>query len=115
MKGLGIQRVRRMNLEAHDQMMACASEVRNGIAWLSDDDYARIIGKLNESQLDADECAIVAEIDKSPEGLGDSLAALFAKIGADKAAKLFEKITGASCRCEQRRAWMNKWWPYKAA
>lgn len=63
--------------------------------------------------LDADELAIVNEIDKAPEGLGDTLKSLFAKIGADKAAKLFEKITGHSCNCEQRRKWLNRWWPYK--
>ncbi|MBC8106230.1 MAG: hypothetical protein H7Z14_06535 [Anaerolineae bacterium] len=61
---------------------------------------------------DEDESEIVDAIDGSPDGLGDSLASALEKIGADKAAKLFEKITGASCGCDQRRAWLNKFWPY---
>lgn len=62
---------------------------------------------------DSDETAIVKAIDESPEGLGDTLKNLFEKIGADKAAKLYEKLTGKSCGCEKRRAWLNKFWPYK--
>lgn len=65
-----------------------------------------------EEKLDADEVAIILEIDKQqPGGLGDTLKNLFEKIGVDKAAKLYEKITGSRCACEKRRKWLNenKW------
>lgn len=63
--------------------------------------------------LDDDERAIYNEIGKQPEGLGDTLKGLFEKIGADKAAALYTKLTGKACGCEGRRKWLNKWWPYK--
>ncbi len=55
---------------------------------------------------------ITALVYKQPEGAGDSLKALLDKFGADRAAKLFEQLTGVSCGCESRRAWLNKFWPY---
>ena len=64
-----------------------------------------------------EERGIVREFDAlvkaQPVGLGDSVAALAARLGADKAAILFEKLTGISCGCPGRQAWLNKLWPYR--
>jgi hypothetical protein len=57
---------------------------------------------------------ILREIDKRPEGLGDTIKAMIDAMGADKAAALFRQLMGMkNCKCEERRAWLNKWWPYK--
>ena len=60
-----------------------------------------------------DEAWLILEIDKQPEGLGDSIASLIHKIGANRAEQFYEKLTGLECGCSARCAWLNKWWPYR--
>lgn len=60
-----------------------------------------------------EERAILAAIDRQPEGLGDTLKALLEQLGAERAARLYAWITGRSCGCEARRRWLNRWWPYQ--
>lgn len=60
--------------------------------------------------LDDDEREIYQALGSKPtEELGDKLEKLFAKIGADRAAKLFEQITGRPCGCEGRKKKLNAW------
>jgi hypothetical protein len=56
----------------------------------------------------SDEDQIMAAIDR---GLGDEMEGLLHKIGADKAAALWERITGHSCGCDGRKALLNRLWP----
>lgn len=41
--------------------------------------------------------------------LGDRLAAGLQKIGADRVAKAYERLTGRPCGCEERTAAINVW------
>jgi hypothetical protein len=41
------------------------------------------------------------------KGLGDAIADLAHLTGLDRVAKAYEKITGKSCGCEQRRQTLN--------
>jgi hypothetical protein len=56
----------------------------------------------------SDEAQLLSAIDR---GLGDEVEALLHKIGADKAAQIWESITGRSCGCDNRKAWLNRHWP----
>jgi hypothetical protein len=40
---------------------------------------------------------------------GDVVAAIAARLGADRAAKLLERISGKDCGCAKRQAWLNRW------
>lgn len=40
--------------------------------------------------------------------LGDHTAALLQKIGADKLARAYERVTGKPCNCANRRAALNR-------
>lgn len=63
----------------------------------------------------AEEAVAVAQIDAAiSRGLGDDVAAVAQRLGLDKAAALFEKITGISCGCSERRKWLNDFWPHKS-
>lgn len=66
-------------------------------------------------EFSADEQELLKEIDAAASedrGVGDTIHRYIEKIGGDKAAELFTKITGIECSCPQRREWLNRWWPY---
>lgn len=46
------------------------------------------------------------------EGAGDTLERLLKKVGADRAAKAWERVAGRPCGCQDRKAWMNSRYPY---
>lgn len=45
-------------------------------------------------------------------GLGDTLERLFAKLGADKLAKIYERYVGKPCGCRDRKQWLNQRFGY---
>ena len=45
-----------------------------------------------------------------PAGLGDFVETVAKLVGADKAAKLYERLSGRSCGCQARKAWLNRAW-----
>jgi len=46
------------------------------------------------------------------KGLGDTVQKIAKKIGADKIAKTYEKVTGKSCGCSKRQDTLNRVFPY---
>jgi len=46
------------------------------------------------------------------KGLGDTIEKIAKKVGADKVAKTYEKVTGKPCGCSQRRDNLNRAFPY---
>lgn len=62
---------------------------------------------------DDEEYQLLKALNGPSEGLGDTVAKLAHAMGANKAAKFWEKITGIGCGCEERRKLLNQWWPYK--
>lgn len=67
--------------------------------------------------LDPDEAELLAAVDRAvagkSEGLGDDVARLLHQLGADRAVKWLGKVAGGkSCRCNARRKWLNRFWPY---
>jgi hypothetical protein len=48
-----------------------------------------------------------------PQGFGDTLAHGFKKIGVDKLADVFTRVTGKDCGCKGRQEKLNKLIPYK--
>lgn len=46
------------------------------------------------------------------KGLGDTVEKISKKVGADKVATAYEQATGKSCGCAERRAKLNKLFPY---
>lgn len=68
---------------------------------------------INPGKFDAQENEVLGLLDAESDGLGDTIAKLAHEMGADKAAKFWEKITGFGCGCEKRRKLLNQWWPYK--
>lgn len=72
----------------------------------------RVTPAIRSSPFTAEDAPVLREIDTAiSRGLGDDLTALFHRLGADKAAKIFEKVTGLNCGCRRRADWLNKWWP----
>lgn len=63
--------------------------------------------------LDDVEREIVAAANARPEGFGDTLKTLLGKLGAERATRLYKRLTGRACRCDDRREWLNRWWPYR--
>jgi hypothetical protein len=49
---------------------------------------------------------------KSGRGLGDAIADFTHLTGLDRLTKSYEKITGASCGCDERREALNKLFPF---
>ena len=47
-------------------------------------------------------------------GAGDTLARILGKVGADRAAKVWEQVTGTACGCSDRRGWLNGRYSYWA-
>ena len=45
---------------------------------------------------------------EAPELAGDRLERLFASVGIDRAAKLYERLSGRDCGCARRKDWMNQ-------
>jgi|TARA_R100000479_G_scaffold148924_1_gene84464 hypothetical protein len=45
-------------------------------------------------------------------GLGDTVEKVAKAIGADKVAKVYEKVTGNDCGCGKRRDTLNRVFPY---
>lgn len=45
-------------------------------------------------------------------GLGDAIADLAHLTGLDKVAKYYERVTGKSCGCEERRDDLNRIFPF---
>ena len=43
-----------------------------------------------------------------PQGFGDTLAHGFKKIGVDKLADVFTRVTGKDCGCDKRRKKFNE-------
>jgi hypothetical protein len=48
---------------------------------------------------------------KAGQGLGDTVADLAHLTGIDQLAKLYEKTSGKSCGCDQRRQALNQMFP----
>jgi hypothetical protein len=46
------------------------------------------------------------------QGVGDTLARLLKGVAAGKASKVLERITGKSCGCRNRQAWLNQRYNY---
>ena len=46
------------------------------------------------------------------KGLGDTVEKISKTVGADKVAKVYEKVTGKSCGCAARRDKLNRVFPY---
>ena len=45
-------------------------------------------------------------------GLGDTVQKAAKMVGADKVAKVYEKVTGKPCGCQERRDSLNRRFPY---
>tara|TARA_R110000796_G_scaffold64291_2_gene149061 strand:- start:131 stop:310 length:180 start_codon:yes stop_codon:yes gene_type:complete len=52
------------------------------------------------------------QVIKISRGLGDTVEKIAHAIGADKVAKVYEKITGKDCGCNKRKDKLNKTVPY---
>lgn len=46
---------------------------------------------------------------KGRQLLGDRIAAGLQKLGADRVAQVYERVTGRPCGCEKRTDWLNRW------
>lgn len=70
-------------------------------------------GKRPEDHLQPDDVAIVHEVNAAPaEGLGDTVAAIAHRVGADRLAALFTRVTGIGCGCGWRKKLLNRLVPY---
>jgi hypothetical protein len=67
-------------------------------------------------RFDETETKLIAEIDKRPEGLGDSVKSLIESLGLARAHAFYLKVRGLPAKncqkCEDRRQWLNRFWPY---
>tara|TARA_Y100000004_G_scaffold191436_1_gene250232 strand:+ start:2966 stop:3445 length:480 start_codon:yes stop_codon:yes gene_type:complete len=48
--------------------------------------------------------------DKPSEGLGDTVTKILGKFGITK--KIVSEVAGVDCKCDKRKAWLNKIFPY---
>jgi hypothetical protein len=48
---------------------------------------------------------------KAGKPLGEAIADLTHATGLDQLAHQYERVTGRSCGCEQRRQWLNQLFP----
>lgn len=46
------------------------------------------------------------------KGVGDTLERLAGKVGGRKFKRIFKRITGLGCGCDDRQAWLNARYPY---
>jgi hypothetical protein len=46
------------------------------------------------------------------KGFGDTVEKVAKAVGADKVAKVYEKVTGKSCGCSKRKDSLNRNFPY---
>lgn len=71
------------------------------------------------TQAERDRLEMAAAVDRAragqSEGIGDDLAAILDRVGVAAAVKYYEWVMGTECGCNERRKWMNKWWPHRPA
>ncbi|HWE02452.1 MAG TPA: hypothetical protein VG326_08570 [Tepidisphaeraceae bacterium] len=61
----------------------------------------------------AGDCALGRHIAAPPSGLGDVVASLAKRVGADRAAAVFHRLTGRDCGCRKRREKLNRLVPFR--
>ena len=64
--------------------------------------------RVNGSLPSAEVCARCAHYSGPARGLGDGVHTLLTITGVAQVVKLVERVTGAQCRCSERRAALNK-------
>ncbi len=63
-----------------------------------------------KAQIEADNAKLAAQQDMKSEGLGDTVEKVFEATGVKAVVKA---IFGDDCGCDERKAKLNKWFPYK--
>ena len=61
----------------------------------------------------AGDCPLGKHVKAPVGGLGDVVAAWAKRVGADRAAAIFHRMTGKDCGCEKRRERLNRLVPLK--